>query len=165
MAWLSLLCVWIHVVAACAWVGSMIFFSAVVIPAMRAAGVNAASSTLVSKLGPRYRVFGWSALAVLFVTGAFNLHARGIDAGTLCEPGFWLTSFGRTLGAKLLLIVFVLGATTTHERFMRTHRPPADRESAEAIAYRKRASRVGRATLGFSLVVVFFAVALVRGMP
>lgn len=165
MQWLYLLAVWIHVLAACAWVGSMLFFSAVLAPAMRVSGVSAARSPLMRSIGARYRRFGWASLAVLAVTGVFNLHARGIGIDVLSSAAFWGSSFGHTLAAKLTFIALVLAATTGHDVFMRSHRPPPDRESPAAVAYRRRASRLGRATLALSLLVVLFAVELVRGVP
>jgi uncharacterized membrane protein len=141
--------VWIHVVAAAAWVGSMIFFAAVAVPVLRSGELKDAAPRLIALLGARYRVFGWVALGVLVVTGVTNLFLRGIRAETLSDGAFWSTTFGRALAYKLALVVVVLVATLAHE--------------AAAMRTRRAASWLGRGVLLASLAILYFATALVRG--
>jgi uncharacterized membrane protein len=140
--------VWIHVVAATAWVGSMIFFSAVVVPVLRRGELRDAAPALVARVGNRYRRFGWIALAVLLLTGASNLYFRGIGFHLLASSDFWQTSFGRALGWKLGFVAVVLVLTGAHGVGARD---------------RRVASWLGRALLLASLAILYFATALVRG--
>jgi putative copper export protein len=141
------LSIWLHLVAAAAWVGSMIFFAAVAVPVLRRDDVRGPLPLLIGQLGARYRVFGWVALAVLVVTGVVNLHYRGVTWALVFDGGFWSTSFGRALGWKLAFVAIVLGLTAAHERF----------------AAGRAASWLGRTVLLASLAILFFAAALVRG--
>lgn len=165
---LYLFSVWLHIVAAAAWVGSMLFFAIVVVPAMRAPDAAAGAAPLLRALGERYRAYGWGSLAVLLVTGTGNLLLRGIGWTLLSSGEFWSTGFGRALAAKLAVVVLVVCATAGHDVWMRsgaTRKVLENRASPEALRYRRWASRVGRSTLILSLVVLYFAVVLVRGAP
>jgi uncharacterized membrane protein len=141
--------VWIHVIAAAAWVGSMIFFAAVAVPVVKREELRTVAPKLIAALGARYRVFGWVALGVLVVTGIVNLVSRGIGWAVLRDGAFWSTSFGRALAYKLALVGVVLVMTVAHE--------------ASAMRTRRAASWLGRAVLLASLAILYFATALVRG--
>lgn len=160
------LSVWIHLVAATAWVGSMIFFAAVTVPVVRRPDVRAAAPGLMRQLGARFRVLGWISLSVLVVTGVTNLRFRGIGWTLLRDPAFWRTSFGRALACKLALVAFVLVATGAHDVLTGVRaldaleRDPGSRQGART---RRVASWLGRVVLLASLAILFFATALVRG--
>jgi putative copper export protein len=160
------LSVWLHLVAATAWVGSMIFFSTVAVPVLRRPELRGASPQLIRLLGARFRVLGWVALLVLLVTGVSNLAFRGVGLTLLFTGDFWVTSFGRALACKLSLVALVLIATVAHEiltgrRAVESlERDPSSREGART---RRAASWIGRAVLLLSLGILFFAAALVRG--
>ena len=166
VAWLYILSVWLHVVAATAWIGSMLFFTAVLVPAMRDPALRVASPSLMRIIGRRYREFAWASLGVLLLTGVTNLYFRGLLSATLADSSFWSSAFGRTLRWKLVFVFFVFCTTSAHDVWTRTVATKAARDtrsSATAMKYRQCASLLGRATLFLSLVVLFFAVQLVRG--
>lgn len=143
------LSVWLHVVAATAWVGSMIFFAAVAVPVLRRDDLRDAAPRLVALLGARFRVLGWIALGVLILTGIGNLYFRGIGWSLLATRDFWSTAFGRALAWKLALVALVLVATASHD--------------ALSGRGRRTASWLGRSVLIASLAILYFATALVRG--
>lgn len=146
----------------------MLFFAVVIVPATRAPELAQNGPVLIRVLGRRYRVFAWSALAVLLVSGVTNLLLRGFDLPMLLSSEFWRSSFGRTLSYKLFFVALVLGSTGAHDLWMGTResrRAGDDPGTAAARAYRKRASWLGRSTLLFSMIVLYFAVSLVRGIP
>jgi putative copper export protein len=145
--------VYIHVVAACGWVGSMLFFSIVVVPVLRRPDLAATSKPIFRQVGLRFRAFGWICIAVLLATGTTNLALRGFTASDLVSSAFWADGFGRALAFKLTSVAVVLGLTLGHDAL--SLRPPS----------RTLASWLGRSTLLASLVVVMAAVWLVRGMP
>jgi len=145
--------VYVHVVAACAWVGSMLFFSTVLVPVLRRPEQAAAAGPLVRLVGLRFRTFGWACIGTLLVTGVLNLGLRGVGLDTLTSGPFWADGFGRALAYKLTSVVVVVGLTGVHD--VLSLRPQA----------RRLASWLGRLTLVASLLVILFAVWLVRGMP
>ena len=160
------LSVWLHVVAATAWVGSMIFFAAVAVPILRRDEVRAAAPRLLRLLGARFRVLGWIALATLVATGVANLCLRGIGWDELTRPALWATSFGHALAYKLVLVASVVGATVAHD-FLSGSRAldtlERDPRSARAARLRRTASWLGRAVMIASLAILYFATRLVRG--
>jgi uncharacterized membrane protein len=163
---LYVISVWIHIVAATAWVGSMIFFAAVVVPVARRADVRKAAPDLVSLLGRRYGVFGWVTLTVLLITGVTNLGFRGIGWQLLASGPFWSTSFGHALAGKLGSVTLVVVLTALHDVATRSERALRRGDGGHedtGAKTRRFASWLGRVLLLASLAVLFFAVALVRG--
>jgi len=143
--------VFLHVLAACVWIGSMVFFAAVAIPVLRRPEYRGVFPDLVRQLGGRFRRLGWGALTVLVVTGVGNLALRGIGMDALTSSSFWSSEFGHALACKLGFVLLVIASTASHD--------------ALAMRSRRASAFLGRAALLFSLVVVLFAVSLVRGLP
>jgi putative copper export protein len=146
--------VYLHIVAACAWIGSMLFFSLVVVPVVRRPENVATVGPLVRMVGLRYRGFGWVCIGALLVTGVVNVWMRGFGLDALTTGAFWADGFGRALAYKLTAVLVVLGLTGAHD--VLSLRPQVNRRAA---------SWLGRVTLLASLAVVLFATWLVRGMP
>jgi hypothetical protein len=89
---LYILCVWAHVFTMAFWVGAMFF-------------ADPASGRFFSKLFERkLRGVGWYAHAVLWPTGLYMLHYRGV-LGRLFDWDFIASPWGRTLWAKILLVL------------------------------------------------------------
>lgn len=140
----------VHIVAACAWIGSMIFFAAVVVPVARDPEYASVRASLVQRIGLRFRALGWVALGTLVVTGITNL-SLSMGLAPFASPGIWRTDFGKALSYKLALVVLVVGSTVLHDRL--------------AVRSRSASAMMGRVTLLLSIGVVIFAAMLVRGMP
>jgi putative copper resistance protein D len=141
----------LHIAAAAAWVGGMLFFAVVAVPVLRRPEVAEARPAFVAAIGPRFRWYGWIALASLLVTGVLNLRFRGIDWATLADRRFWGTGFGHTLAWKLGFIALALLGSVAHELAARHGHGG------------RVASWSGRIVLLASVAVVFLAVSLVRG--
>jgi putative copper resistance protein D len=166
--WAYTLCVWVHVIAATAWVGSMIFFAVVVVPVLRRPDLRATAPALIRSMGARFRALGWVSLGVLVVTGVLQLGFRGIGLADFAKPEFRASAFGRALDYKLALVALVLLVSLAHDALSgKRALEIMEREpgSARALRTRRAASWIGRATMLLSLAVLYFAVALVRGMP
>lgn len=159
--------VWLHILAAAAWIGSMLFFSAVVVPLLRRPELRDNAPALLRLLGARYRVFGWIALGTLVATGVLNLYLRGFTWAVLSVGEFWSQGFGRVLAWKLGFVLLALVMTLLHEAVVGARaldilqREPG---SAHAQRIRRRASWLGRLVGMVSLVILWLAIALVRGM-
>jgi putative copper export protein len=161
------LSVFIHVLAACAWIGAMIFFAVAVVPVVRRPQFRNVFAEIVRGVGARFRVLGWTCVIVLVATGIANCALRGL-LPQLTMAAFWSTDFGRLLAYKLALVLLVVIATAAHDLLFgasamrlleKDPSSPASRRS------RRMASWLGRSSLLLSLAVLLFAVWLVRGMP
>ena len=150
MSTLYVLSVWLHVVAACSWVGSMIFFATVVVPVLHRDDVQTFGPRLLRVLGARFRVLAWTSLAVLVLTGISNLSLRGIGLEALCQSSLWRTSFGRALGWKLGFVGITIAVTAAHELSTRQG-PDGEVSAVQARRARRVASWIGRSIMLASL--------------
>jgi len=158
--------VWLHILAAATWLGTMMFLVVVLVPTLRATGDDALRARLLAASGARLRALGWVAFAVLLGTGMVNLVARGFD---LTDPSdltwrLWVGPFGRTFLVKMsaFLVVVVLSAIHDFRIGPRaTTLPPG---SPAALRLRRAATWIGRVNLLLALVIVFCAVVMVRGL-
>ena len=163
------LSVLIHVLAAMVWVGGMLFLALVVVPATRGMPPRERSA-LFQVVGYRFRTVGWVCIGLLLVTGVVNTAYRGVTWDSLFTAELWASDFGRVLGLKLGVVAVMLLLSLYHDFVLgpasvRAHTPGEARPSAEALALRTLASRLGRVTALLALVVVALAVILVRGVP
>lgn len=155
--------VWVHVVAACIWVGGILFFALVLVPALRR-GPGLRGNELVQAVGRRFRVVGWWSVVVLVLTGIANVLYR-VPSSQLWAAEFWQSTWGRTLALKLVLVGVMLAVSVAHDVMgARAVRGGAvDVGAADVHRSRVLASRLGRALGVLVLATVFVAVTLVRG--
>jgi uncharacterized membrane protein len=89
----------IHLFAASIWLGSMVFFAAVIVPVVRHTFDPEKRREVIKAIGSRYRILGYSTVLILLVTGPFLAAEHGLD---------WHSQFGRVLTYKLILIAMML---------------------------------------------------------
>ena len=107
----------LHIVAACLWLGHMFFWSIFSGPALKKVDPPETAARL-RELSMRMGGLGWPALTVLIVTGIYLLDARGIGMGDLFSPSLRATQFGQLLLIKLALVaaMIVYQATMGHRK-------------------------------------------------
>ena len=167
MGTLYLVSVWIHVLAAAAWIGTLVFLAAVLVPVLRRQGDDRLRARLLGAAGPGLRTLGWTCFGLLFATGLVNLTGRGFDLADRSDVlwRLWQGPFGAALTWKLALFGLVLLLSALHDFRWGPRAAAAEPGSTEALRLRRIAGWVGRATLLLALAIVFFAVMLVRGWP
>lgn len=132
---------WIHILAACVWVGGQITVAALM-PLLRGtAGLAAAA-------GRRFNRIGWSAFAVLVVTGILNVARLGLSWGDVLG-----SDAGRTLVVKLLFVLLSGAAAAVHA-FIQARRAP--RGPLPSIL-------LGSLSVGAAIVAALFGVSLTAG--
>jgi putative copper export protein len=151
-----LFAVFLHLSAAIAWIGGMVFLVAVVVPALR--HDREALRATMQTFGKRFRTVGWVCLATLVATGTFNLLHRGYSLGDIVSGAVFAGAWGHVLAHKLGLVAVILVLSGVHDFWIG---PRAVREGGEGL--RKTASMLGRVTFACALAVVALAVTLVRG--
>ncbi len=104
---------WLHIVAACIWIGGQITV-AVVVPMLRAQG------ELTRSVARRYQTIAWPAFAMLIVTGLLNVGNIGLRWSNLLD-----SPTGRTLAVKLAFVALSGLAAGVHAFFQAPHRRPA----------------------------------------
>jgi uncharacterized membrane protein len=140
---LRLVVVWVHVTAAAAWVGGLLYASHVVGPAAARGGRDAVH------LLARGRAVAWGAWGLLVVTGLENLRGMGL-------PSPWLA-------AKLVVVIALL-ALAAHRDFAVLPRAiRAIEGGAEPAPTLSSVRAFDRVLLLLSLAVLFLAVGVARG--
>jgi copper resistance protein D len=168
MRGIYLLSVWLHILAAVAWVGGTLFLVIVLVPAMRRPEFGAVSPALIRLTALRFRWVGWVCFCIFAVTGVSNLAARGIGIKELRDGAFWQGSFGLTLAIKLVLVAAILLVSAFHDFFLGPRAAAAweaHRGSADTLRLRRQAVRLGRLNLLLALAVILLGSMLVRGAP
>ena len=150
--------VWIHVVAAMAWIGGMIFLSLVLAPEFRRAGLAGERMRLFRDIARRFRAVVWLAMTLLIGTGVILLDQRGL---ALTE----LLSWPRPFQVKLTLVACLFGLSLSHDLSLGPRQAKEDaateRKSVGPVA-RSLSRLVPRVALLVALAVVFAAVVFVR---
>jgi len=156
----------LHLLAAAVWVGGMAFLALVIVPVVRRPGHAAQSATLVRETAERFRIVGWSALAVLIVTGTVNLAVRGYGFDSLRSGALFGGFFGHVLAMKLVVVAATLVLALAHDLWLGP-RASAILESAPgtpaAERARRQASWLGRLSFVLGIALVVLGVLLVRG--
>jgi putative copper export protein len=167
MRYFYVIVVWLHLLAAAAWIGGMTFISLVLVPSLRDAELAAHRVALLRETGRRFRRVGWIAVSTLLATGVALLAWRGVGAADLASRAFWASSFGRILAVKLALVAALLALSAVHDFWLGPRANlllQADPTSPRGIRLRRAASRCGRANLVLALAVLALAAMLARGV-
>jgi putative copper export protein len=136
---------WIHVLAACIWIGGQITLG-MMMPMLRTV------PDVMRDVARRFQNVAWVAFAMLVATGLLNLHDAGISLTNLNA-----TAQSRTLSIKLVFVIISGAAAAIHAYWV----TPLMRNASHA----KRAAAVG--TLGgisllAAMVAALFGVAIAQ---
>jgi len=152
--------VWLHILAAVAWIGGMLFLSLILVPVFKREGFAGERRVLFQTLAVRFRMVVWVSITVLVTTGSLLLTAR---VGSLAEPGSWPL----VLKLKLVLVVLLIALTAVHDfwlgpkvaELMRAS--PANRGATEQMLVRL-SPWIARLGLVLALIILLLAVAVAR---
>ncbi|HEU5042464.1 MAG TPA: DUF4149 domain-containing protein [Gemmatimonadales bacterium] len=157
--WLYLVAASAHVLAAVVWLGGAFFLALVGAPVLRRVEPAELRRELFDRLGRRFRVVGWIAVAVLLASGTALLALRGW-LGPALDGSLWATPSGRLLGAKLAAVAGMLGVTAVHDFVL----GPRSAAGPMAESTRRRSAAYARAGALLGLVALLAAVRLSRGL-
>lgn len=101
MAW-YLISVYIHIMAACLWIGHMIFW-VVAAGTITKRFLSAETRGVVLALRDEFGQIGWPSLFVLTATGVFILYHQGTTIEQIIS-----SPSGRLLGGKLILVSLMI---------------------------------------------------------
>ncbi|MBH0182060.1 MAG: hypothetical protein HP490_10385 [Nitrospira sp.] len=150
----------LHILAAVAWIGGMIFLSLVLAPLVVSRKAAPEFMALFRLAALRFRIVVWTAIGILLTTGPMLLAQRSID---MMNPATWPGILTLKLGlvAVLLLLTFshdlVLGPKVSQTRAI-----PASSRTAWEQTIVQTARWVPRLSLLLALAVVVAASVLAR---
>lgn len=165
MTTLYLASVWVHILAASAWIGSIFFLMFVVVPWMRSSA-DGLGRVFLRQIGGRLRALGWICFAVLLVTGTFNLWVRGVRFASFADPEWRSSPFGSLVLAKLGIFAAIVAVSAVHDFVVgprAVEELARDATSKRAVRLRRVATIMGRLSALLAVIVVWLAVMLVRG--
>jgi uncharacterized membrane protein len=157
---MTVLLVWLHLLAAISWIGGTIFLSVVLVPVLKREPFVSQKALLFRTIARRFRAVVWGAIAVLLFTGPLLLHQQGIP---IMNPSGW----PMILAVKLGLVTILLLLTLTHDlisgpRVGRIVQLPTESRTRFDHALVVWSPWVARLSLILALAVLFAAVLLVR---
>lgn len=158
----------IHVLAACIWIGGMVFLAAAVLPVLRRPPYHSVAVPLIHAVVTQFRWIAWTSLGLLVATGIANLHFRGYGWAQVRDGSMWRTAFGHALAIKLALVVLILAISGWHDLVAGpqfTRAALADAAAPRTRRMRRAAAWAGRLILLLSIAVVVLGIMLVRGAP
>jgi putative copper export protein len=107
--WLNFL----HLLAATVWVGGSLAIPLVITPVIRAKLPPDQRIAMIAAMGARFRPYGWTALAILALTGWRRMQLA--FAGNDVWHALHTTPYGQALRAKILLFVVLLLIQAVHD--------------------------------------------------
>jgi len=157
---MMVLLVWLHLLAAIAWIGGMLFLSVVLVPVLRREPFASQKAVLFRAIAGRFRAVVWGAVAVLLFTGPLLLHQRGIP---IANPSAW----PKILATKLGLVTFLLLLTLIHDfilgpRVLQIAQIPTESRTRFEHSLVLWSPWVARFSFILALAVLFAAAVLVR---
>ena len=145
--------VWLHIVAAAFWIGGMLFLPLILLPGIKN---NPERRNLLMSTGLKFRFYGYIVLAIMFVTGLFNIYLRGISFSL---DFFIKTRYGQLVELKIILFVLMLMISLMHDLIV-------GRKAIEQMEnqYIKWIARwTGRILLFIALIMAYIGVIISRG--
>ncbi|MEO6903831.1 MAG: hypothetical protein ABI315_11890 [Bacteroidia bacterium] len=155
-----ILSVFLHIIAACLWLGGMLFLILALIPSIKN---HPDKINLIAAVSMKFRIAGIFALIVLLITGVLQLEYRGVKWNL---EYFTNSSFGTIAGLKIIIFTLILSISLIHDYYIGTNAIEAwkkDPYSPKTITLRNLSRKLGRANFILALVAVFLGVILVRG--
>lgn len=155
-----ILSIFIHILAACVWLGGMLFLILAFIPGIKK---HPDKVNLIATVSLKFRIVGIVALIVLLITGIVQLEIRGAQ----WSLAYFTTSFfGKMAGLKLLVFTLILLISLIHDYFIGTHAIDAwkkDPDNPKTVALRKLSRLLGRLNFILALLAALIGVILARG--
>lgn len=101
---------WLHLMSAIVWIGGMIFAGWILTPVARVELPSEIRFPFYKKIGKRFYLLGWSALAVLILTGTYKIVSGWDSLEALLS-----SAYGKVLSLKLLLVGAMLFLSYLHD--------------------------------------------------
>ena len=117
MAWLYIISVFLHIIAATVWIGGALFLVFVLVPVIRKPDLQQHAPVLLQLSGRRFKHVGWISLVVLLVTGLINLYFKGflVAMGT---GDLWSMPVGHVVATKLVVVAIILVLSLVHDFYI-----------------------------------------------
>ena len=143
---------WIHLAAAIALIGGLIFSQFVLAPAARDTATDSRSREVVRLAGRRFRTVAWVSLIILILTGAYQMLNESGSARIE-------TAWGVVLMLKLFLFAIAFGLLLIHDFIIDPYAPSSQDTppSASSPTVPARADILQKAVIVLTLAILLVA--------
>jgi len=155
--WAIALVFWLHMLATVAWLGGLAAIAILVLPAAKRVLKPADQLAFIEGIQRRLEPLAWFSLAILIVTGLFQLSVNPHYNGFLSTSGQW--SLAILTKHTLVILMIVVSAIQTWEvlpairrGLMRIEKGGAD--EAEVKRLQKRETRLLRLNIALSILIL-----------
>ncbi|MCO5248741.1 MAG: CopD family protein [Chitinophagales bacterium] len=158
--------VFIHVLSAMFWLGGMLFTAMVLVPTFRDKILAEHRGLFFAKMGKIFSNISWILFLVLITTGYIQLLARGYSWNDLLDYKFWHSLFGYNFAHKMVFFGIMLMISGIHDFWLGPHTTELMNREPNAKrtqSYRRATSMLGRLNLLLGLIIIYYAISLVRG--
>ena len=145
--------VWLHIIGASFWIGGMLFLPFVLLPGIKN---HPDRKNLLMATGLKFRFYGYIVLAMMLITGLFNISLRGIN---FSFDFFILTRYGQLVELKIILFVLMITISLMHDLIVGKKAI----EQMENQNIKLIARWTGRLLLLISLIMAYIGVIISRG--
>lgn len=160
------LSVFIHIISAIFWIGGMLFTAGVLVPASRHELLKDKKGAFFTLIGKKFSRISWVLFIILIVTGITNLLMSGYSSDVLLTASFWTDIFQGNLFIKLLLFAAVLIISGIHDFYAgpkAAELMDKQHDQPQTKRMRKFSSWLGRLNLLLGLIILYYAMRLLRG--
>ena len=141
---------WLHLAAAMALIGGLMFSLFVLAPVARNTSSDSRSREVVRLSGRRFRTISWVSLIILILTGAYQmLNESGADRIE--------TTWGVVLMLKLFLFAIAFGLLLIHDFIIDPYAPSSQDAPPSASPPSARADILQKAVIVMTLAVLLVA--------
>jgi len=153
---------WLHVLAITLWIGPQVFLFVAAVPAIRTIEDAGVKARVMRVLTARFAWLGWTAMAVIIITGITNLFVAagdlpGQSAGDLLSSDF---RFTRIFWEKMFLVAVALVLTAVHTFSIGPRQLRLMENASTDEAAVRRVRRLSIATSGSALLASVVALYL-----
>ena len=148
---------WMHLAAAIALIGGLMFSQFVLAPAARDASSDSRSRDVVRLAGRRFRTIAWVSLIILILTGAYQMLN---ESGSARIETVW----GVVLMLKLFLFAIAFGLLLIHDFIIDPYAPSSQDTAppASSPTVPTRADTLQKAVIAMTLAVLLVAAYLAK---
>lgn len=160
------LSVYIHILSAMFWLGGMLFTVFVLVPISRNSFISENRGVFFAIMGKRFSSISWLLFVILTITGYIQLLKRGFGYQSLVSSEFWSTHFGGTLALKLIFFTIMIIISFLHDFWLGPKASilmSTQPELKQTKLYQKSTRYIGRLNLLLGMIILFYAISLVRG--
>jgi len=142
------------------WLGGMLFLILAFIPGIKN---HPDKINIIGKVSLKYSKVGMVVLALLLITGIYQLEYRGME---WTMDYFTSSSFGRIAGLKILVFIFITFVSLVHDHYIGNRAIEVWKnqpEHPETLKIRRLSRLMGRLGFLLALLAAYLGVLLVRG--